>query len=98
MSAFGASVSSVLTSPAAGTVATASATAAASAVAGATAKKLWRKATGSAEQRELVEPIALAFVRAIEDSRLHIPPAATPPRLIENHGFSLVMHGDKHKP
>jgi hypothetical protein len=41
----------------------------ASAIAGEAAKKLWHKVSGSAEAKALVEPVALAFVRAIEASR-----------------------------
>jgi hypothetical protein len=61
---------SVLTSPEATTAASTVAKAAASAIAGEATKKLWRSVSTSAESKALVEPIALALVRSIEESRM----------------------------
>ena len=66
----GADILSTLTSPEITGPALVVAKGALSAVAGETAKKLWRKAKGSAESNALIEPVALAFVRAVEPARL----------------------------
>lgn len=78
MTALGTEIWSVLSSPEATAAAGTVAKAAASTVAGAATKKLWQKASGSPEAKALVEPIALAFVRSIEASRLALRDGQAP--------------------
>jgi hypothetical protein len=60
---------SILSSPETMKIASSAAKAAASAIAGAAARGVWKKVAGSAEAKALTEPVALALVRAVEDSR-----------------------------
>jgi HEAT repeat protein len=60
---------SILSSPEAIGIAASAAKGAASAIAGAAARSVWKKVSGSAEAKALNEPVAIALVRAVEDSR-----------------------------
>lgn len=67
---------SIFSSPEAIGIATTAAKGAASAIAGAAARSVWKKVSGSAEAKALNDPVAIALVRAVEDSRVPSESAA----------------------